>query len=590
MMLPRCQKGKFVSASRFPQQFNAFRESELLKTILIGGLYALLTAFASRAVWLPAESMLVGLDNDVYINLWADWWTEKALTASDLSLWRTGYLFYPDGADLTYHSYSHLNTAVSLLLRPLLGKIDAYNAAILLNYPLAALAMYQLGRYVTGSRRAGFLAGIIFAFNSHSLYQSCHPVLVSIWCFPWITLYLLRAVRENRARWAMAAALFVFLGAATSTVLLFMLMLWSGFLLLYLWLAPEWPRPPWRIVLLYTVASGLLVLPLNWHLLLQATAAQNTSFWIPPLSAIVADLLSPLVPHWFFWLSRGIYFGIIPLSLLILARRQRAQSRLWYLLLLVAYLFSIGPVPVLFGRPFDIVLPWSSLIVPVLRNTYRLNILIGLALAALAALGWQTLHARLRARPPWLVWTVWGATLLLILVEYLAVPFPHSPARLSSFYTEYLAAVPDDVPLATIPVDRQADKYYLFYQTYHQHPITGGVVSRAEADTFQFIENNALLAAGRLQGGGAPPPALQTALQQLVDEGIGFLVIAKIPVPLDPQGYADFDAAAWRRAIPLRPVYEDEHLIAYDLRPLQGAVERFSKTVRNDFGKSLYEE
>lgn len=547
----------------------------LSETLLIGGVYVLFTLFASRVIWLSKEPALVGQDNDVYINLWADWWTAKSLTDPNLSLWYTEHLFYPEGADLTYHSYSHLNTAVSLLLRPLLGKIGAYNAAILLNYPLAALAMYQLGRYVTGSRRAGFLAGIVFAFNSHSLYQSCHPVLVSIWCFPWVTLYLLRAVRENRTWWAALAAGFVFLGAATSTVLLFMLILWSGFLLLYLWLAPEEPRPPWRIVLLYILASGLLALPLNWHLLRQAVVANNTSFFILPLSAIVAELISPLIPHWFFWLSRGIYFGVIPLSLLILARRQRAQSRLWYLLLLVAYLFSIGPVPVLFGRPFDVVLPWSMLIVPILRNTYRLNILIGMALAALAALGWQTVHERLRGRPPQLAWVVWGGTLLLISVEYLAVPFPHSPARLSPFYTAYLAGVADDVPLATIPADRQADKYYLFYQTYHQHPITGGVVSRVEADAFEFTENNALLAAGRLQGGGEPPPlpAVQTALQQLADEGVGFLVVSKTPVPLDPEGYTDFDAAAWRRAIPLRPVYEDEHLIAYDIRPLQAAAD-----------------
>ncbi len=547
------------------------RYAALSETLLIGGLYLLFTLFASRAIWLSEQPVLVGLDNDVYINPWADWWTEKSLTDPDLSLWRTDYLFYPEGADLTYHSYSHLNTAVSLLLRPLLGKVGAYNVAILLNYPLAALAMYQLGKHLTGSRRAGFLAGIIYAFNSHALYQSCHPVLVSIWCFPWTTLYLLRAVRENQARWAILAALFVFLGAATSTVLLFMLILWSGFLLLYLLLAPEWPRPPWRIVLLYALTSGLLALPLTWHLLRQAIVANNTSFWIPPLSAIVADLLSPLIPHWFFWLSRGIYFGIVPLGLLILARRQRPQSRLWYLLLLVAYLFSIGPVPVLFGRPFDVVLPWSSLIVPILRNTYRLNILIGMALAALSALGWQTLQERLRRRSPWLAWAAWGVTLLLISVEYLAMPFPHSPARLSPFYTEYLAAVPDDVPLATIPVDRQVDKYYLFYQTYHQHPITGGVVSRAEADTFDFIEDNPLLAAGRLQGGGPMParPVIQAALQQLVEQGIGFLVISKTPVPLDPEGYRDFDAALWRRAIPLSPVYEDEHLIAYDLRPLE---------------------
>ncbi|MCA9937864.1 MAG: hypothetical protein KC418_04440 [Anaerolineales bacterium] len=543
------------------------RRAAFVETLLVGGLYLLLTAFLSRGMWSATRPVLVGFDNDVYINPWADWWTEKALTDPDLSLWHTDYLFYPRGADLTYHSFSHLNTAVSLLLRPLLGRIRAYNVAILLNYPLAALAMYQLARYWTGSRRAAVIAGIIFAFNSHSLYQSCHPVLVSIWCFPWTTLYLLRALRENRPRLAAVAAIFVFLGAATSTILLFMLILWSGFLLLYLLLAREWSRSWWRILLIYVALSGLLVLPLTAHQLAQAFGAGNTNFLISPLNSIVSDLIAPLLPHWFVWLKRGLYFGIIPTALAWLARKQSPRSRLWYWLLLVAYLLGIGPVPTLLGSNLNVVLPWSTILVPILRNTYRLNILLGLALAMLAALGWQTLQQQIRQ--PRLAWVVWGVTLLLLGADYLPLPMPRAPAQVSEFYTTYLADVPADVPLATLPVGRQVDKYYLYYQTYHQHSITGGVISRAGINTFAFIDNNPLLAASRLDDGRPlpTPAAARAGVEQLARQGVGFLVIARTAVPLEPADY-EFDAAAWEKLIPLPPVFADAYLVAYDLRPL----------------------
>jgi len=61
--------------------------------------------------------VLIGADNDVFINPWADWWTAKALRDPQYQLWYTDYLFYPQGANLIYHSFSHLNTAVSLLLQ-----------------------------------------------------------------------------------------------------------------------------------------------------------------------------------------------------------------------------------------------------------------------------------------------------------------------------------------------------------------------------------------------------------------------------------------------------------------------------------------
>jgi hypothetical protein len=151
-------------------------------------LFLLLTVVAAWPVVSNLNSVIIGLDNDVYLNPWADWWTAEALTDPNLSLWHTNYLFYPNGANLIYHSFSHLNTLVSLALRPFLGPLPAYNITILLNLILIGFSIFQLTRYLTNSTTAGILAGIVFAFNSQIQYQTSHPVTFCVWCFPWMPL------------------------------------------------------------------------------------------------------------------------------------------------------------------------------------------------------------------------------------------------------------------------------------------------------------------------------------------------------------------------------------------------------------------
>lgn len=528
-------------------------------------LFMLLTIVAAWNILTDLNGVIIGRDNDVYINPWADWWTLKAITDPEISLWRSDLMYYPIGADLIYHSFSHLNTAVSLALRPLLGILPAYNITILINYVLAGLSMFHLGRYMTGSSVAGILAGIVFAFNSHNLYQSCHPVLVSIWCFPWMTFYFIRAVRENSVKLALVAAVFVLLGAATSTVLVILMVFWMGLLLLYLFFAKELQKENWRIIAIFGLVSGLLVVPTVLPLLIDAIVGSNSSFMINPERSVRTDMASFFIPHWYAWLNRGVYIGIMPFFLIMLAvGRQRQLSRLWLLLTIVAYLFAIGPEPIMFGYQFDVILPWVLPIAPVLRNMYRMMILMSLGLAMLTAFGWQGLKQSVGESKPRLavVAAVVGAAIFL---EYTAVPFPSTPATVSPFYTEYLEQVPSDVAIAILPTGRQQDKRYMYYQTIHEHPMTGGVISRAGEDVFRFIESNDLLRAGAVDLPFVSfPQNAVVALDQLAQANVGFLIIDKallaeaFSVETSP-----FNIEDWRQQMPVNPIYEDDLVLVF---------------------------
>jgi hypothetical protein len=542
--------------------FEIFRRHESLWVLL---LFLLLTIIASWNVITDLNGVIIGADNDVYINPWADWWTYRALTEADISLWQTDVMYYPLGADLTFHSFSHLNTAVSLGLRPFLGVLPAYNITILLNYVLAGLSMYHLGRYMTGSTVAGILAGIVFAFNSHNLYQSAHPVLVSIWCFPWVTLYFIRAMRENSLKLAFIAAIFVFLGALTSTILIILMVFWVGLLLLFMLFSNQFPRPNWRVILVFSVASGLFILPTVFPLLKDAIAGNNSTFIIDPENSIRTDMATFFVPHWYVWLIRGLYLGIMPFFLMMLAYgRQRKQARLWFLLTIVAYLFAIGPSPDMFGYQYSFILPWTLPIAPILRNMYRMSILMSLGVAMVAAYGWLGLRQSLTSNSKRIAIT---AVLVgsAIFFEYTAVPFRSTPATVSKFYSEYLADVPQEVAIANLPTGRQQDKRYMYYQTIHEQPMTGGVVSRAGEDVFRFIKENALLRAGAVNMRPVPFPInAEQALAQLAEANVGFLVIDKA---LLNEAFREknslLDLEDWREAMPIDPIYEDDLLLVF---------------------------
>ncbi|MCB8976672.1 MAG: hypothetical protein H6657_04530 [Ardenticatenaceae bacterium] len=528
-------------------------------------LFVLLTVIAAWNIVTDLNGVIIGQDNDVYINPWADWWTLKAITDPDISLWRSELMYYPIGADLIYHSFSHLNTAVSLGLRPLLGILPAYNITILLNYVLAGLSMFHLGRYMTGSSIAGILAGIVFAFNSHNLYQSAHPVLLSIWCFPWTTLYFIRAVRENSVKLALIAAVFVFLGAATSTILIILMVFWMGLLVIYMFLSKQYPRPPWKVLVAFAAASGLLILPTVLPLLIDAIASSNSSFIIDPEESIRTDMGAFMVPHWYYWLIRGLYIGIVPFFLMMLAfGRKRRQAAIWFLITLIAYLFAIGPTPVIFNTPLPIVLPWTLPIAPVLRNMYRMMILMSLGLAMVVAYGWLGMLESIGndRKKVLLVAAITGS---LIFFEYTAVPFPSTPATVSAFFTDYLDEVPQNVAIAIIPTGRQQDKRYMYYQTIHEHPMTGGVISRAGEDVFKFITNNPLLGAGAVDLlEKVAPTDRETALAKLAEANVGFFIIDKALLNESYlKGESLLNLDDWRRFMEDNPIYEDEYIIVY---------------------------
>ena len=534
------------------QWFKTYREE-----LAVMGLFALLTVIISWPVLSRVDEVLIGDDIDANINTWADWWSAKAWQDPEITLHETDYLYYPNGANLVYHSFSHLNTVASLALQPVLGVLPAYNVTMLLNVFLAGVAMGHLARYLTGSTTAGVVAGVIFAFNSYEVYQTAHPVLVTIWPLPWATLAFWRAVQEGKVKWAVVAGMFVFLAAAASTLILILSAIWFTILVASFYLNRTGPRPSLKILVVFGLTTAILVFPLLWPLLQDAFSQNNTSFLINPAHPLVADIFAPLLPHWLYWFPQNIYLGIATLYLLLLAVGSRKKEiRVWLFLVVVAYLFSIGPRPQILGNELDITLPWTVLITRVLREPHRWNILFTFGVAMLGAYGWVAMQAQLTSRRKQHI----AAAIVVVAIfgEYAAASFPFTRLHVSPFYSEILPQEPADVAIAILPSGRQEDKFYMYYQTIHGHKMTGGHISRSQPETFAFIYNNPLLRAGVTDQPPTPIPAdVRPHLQQLAENHIAYIVLDKTLMEVE----------VWREVFPFAPFYEDDLVLVYATDP-----------------------
>ena len=557
-------------------------------------LYGLLTVVLAWALVQNIDSVLAGQNSDLHINLWADWWTKKALTEG-LDLFHTDYLFYPQGVSLAFHSFSHVNTVITLLLTPLVGHFAAYNATILLTFALSGFSMYLLVEHLTGCRPAAFVAGLIFAFHPYHRFESAHPVIVTTQWMPLFALALVRTVHgENgrRGRNVVLTVLWFVLTALSSWHLMFMLLGWIGLYALYDLLVARnrWARGTWQALAISALIAGLVLSPILWPTVSEALSSGKAYLSAESDEGIGNDVLGFLVPNranpllyppvarlvdindqTSFTGKRSAYLGYVPLALTVVASATAHRARFWVAGGLLSLLLSLGARITFNSVPLhEASLPWAAPITRVLRHPSRLNVLTFFFLSVAAGFGVRWVHRALGSRKlPFPEKSVaYASTFVLaglILVEYAVVPFPTMQLPYPPFLHE-LAEEPGDFAVIDFPMGRQKGKRYQFYQTVHGKRIAGGHVSRKPDTADAFIDGNPLLE--RLDDEEAPGPSLDVReeFENLADHGFRYLIVHK-------RFLSSEDAQAWKSWFPFPPSHEDSWLIVYPIpaKPTTGA-------------------
>lgn len=464
-----------------PQLIECPRNAALLYLAL-----TLLMTFPLAWQWRGAIPAGAG---DIWQNYWNFWWWKQCLLEGFNPL-HSPLLFFPNGADLVFHTHSPFNQIFAMPVNLLFGEAAAYNFCILFALTLIGFGTYLLVRELTGSAEAGVLAGIVFAYFPQTIEQTLeHLNLFSLQFISLALYFLLRWGRSLRLIDALAFGACFGLNALCSWHLGLKLAIvvtpWMA------WLA--WRhRPRWREYVggagAAAVLAVLLVLPLLVPILTMIVDGndyflkQAVPRGIDPTYLLTPSYANPLLGQLVTerYLNRAYqasgfvcYLGFIPIALATTALvRTRRKTWPWLVLFAGGVVLALGAEFLWNGTWYrEVTLPFAVLrefpFLQNLRVANRFMILAGLGLAVLAGYGWQSLRIR----------SSWAFPLIavLILVEFSWLPFPLRKVEFSPLLQE-VASRPGAV--LDLPFHQRSRAVgNMANQTVHGRPIGDGYLS-----------------------------------------------------------------------------------------------------------------
>jgi hypothetical protein len=393
--------------------------------------FGVLTLQMTGAVWNNAGRTIEGW-GDALLQVWTLDWTAHALATDPLNLFNAN-AFYPYNNSL---AFSETLFGQAIFVTPLIwltnNPVLAYNVLLLASFVFSGWGMYLLVYHLTGSKGAGLVAGVIFAYFPHRYGQLSHLHLLATQWMPFTLLFLSRYFQSKKWWDLVLFGLFFTLQFWASTYLgLFLAVTVSFFLLfqiIYLTFKHRDSKTgkslinyssfliPTLKVAICLVVVGLAIVPFYLPYLqvqnelgFERSPAEVDSFsaqWfyyldMPKENKLNQWFYQPVTANWQWWDSsrggeRGLYlgFGAIVLALtgIILAWKQRKsqpQAIYYAILAILAVSFTFGTTwRTAFG---DLPLPYAGLynFVPGfagLRVPVRFIYVVALAVAVLAGI------------------------------------------------------------------------------------------------------------------------------------------------------------------------------------------------------------
>jgi hypothetical protein len=455
---------------------------------------------------------------DAYQFLWNVWWARESLGTNPF---HTPYLYYPEGADLLFHTLSLSLGLASIPLQLTLpgGVVPAHNALVLAAPVGIVVATGLLAREVSGDDVGALAGGLAAALSA-----------VAVWFLPvlyldcWYLIPLLlwgwwRAQATRRAGWvAVLLALLAFTVFASQEYAVMALVVLGLDTLARLvaaerlGLAPLWTRGAATFWVASAVGLGALA-----QLASGATAALPPPRQVRWASAYAVGFVTPpwLVPPGKpFWTI--IYVGTASLLLLAALPLARRAARFWLLVLGAMLLLAMGPylhlvhplgwtldrAPELLdagGTPGPYLL--GTTLVPILqffRAPYRWMVAAEIAAGVLVALAVAGLRARTTAGTTRraLSCALLALVVLLGALDVRGLRAPIAPARIPPEYAA-IAADPEPSAILELPSGIGANfallsSRWMFYQTAHRKFLLEGTVSRLPPGAHPVVERDIL--------------------------------------------------------------------------------------------------
>lgn len=479
---------------------------------VLGGV---LMTYPLALVWLKE---VPGPPEDNLQGLWNLWFVKRSLLSGQSPL-ESNLLYYPQGIDLSLHTFSFFNTVLGIPLQSLLGLVGTYNILWFLSFPLAAMGAFALAYRISRHLGGSILAGWTFAFSAYHMAHGAHHLnLTSLQFLPWYAWALERMrERPTLSRGAVAGLFFAGVSLCCWYYAVFMVLftlLWMSFMRR----EPGLGRP----VLMTTGVAAAILSPVLLPMTARILSEPPEVLYEGAPGRLGGDLLAYLLPgpehslvrswDWLrqFYGQTGpfpwesvVFLGWLPLLLGLygVIASPWARTRLWSVSLVVFWILSLGPVLHFNGIPLIGHLPYEWIVekipgVRMVRVPSRFVVMCTLSLAVLMALGYARVESFLQRWSAAARRALWALTAFILVLETLHLPLETTEPFGVTKAEAFRALKADSEPGAILELPMRGYVFnliYLFRQTVHERPLLFGILSRVPDESTRWIREGPLM-------------------------------------------------------------------------------------------------
>lgn len=481
-----------------------------------------------------------GHDEDSPYHIWHNWWFKYSIFDLKQNPLHTNYIFHPQNINLIYDANAFVFSSLTLPIQFLTNNVVlASNIIFLFSFALSGLFAYLLANYIIKNKPLDFICGLIFAFNPYVLAQAVdgHINLTSTWLIPLYTLFLIKALASDKGQ-----VKFSILAGLVATLQFYNDFTYTSFLIVetvlifsfyfYKTLIKDKKIENLKNYILSGLIIGTVVATLGSPILYEVVKASREGFragspaWVQNVWS--ADLLTFIRPNdqttflknpWTPQIgtvegTAFLGYTVIALALIYLILRitkkseRPVEENLMLFLSISFFLLMLGPSLHyknefqfnFFGTPFIFPLPYLLLHkIPFVGETQepgRMFPFFILPLSILVAFTLKRINSFLTFLPAWLHGTLLAGCSLLLIIEYLPLPFPTTDLSSKPIF-DIIRKDPENKAVLVLPLGFNSGNYSLghspigslqFYQAYFQKPGFRGTIARLPYSTFEYYQ------------------------------------------------------------------------------------------------------
>jgi len=460
----------------------------------------------------------LGDGGDGFWAVWGFWWMKKAIIDLHQNPFHTDYFFYPNGTDLYLHPIIPVTSLISIPLQYLSNGnlILTYNLIAIFNFVLAGFGMFILAYYFTKNKFASFIAGYIFAFSPYTMSHALgHLNLMSMGFIPFFIYYFVKFHEDSSLKNMIYSSLFLILTTFSEYYYGYFMFIFVFLYEIYYFYMRDFKVSKIfllrlsLIFIIYFLVSSPIFLGIAKCLFSGGYSGnQDSDFWSP-------DVISFFVPgnilkfslffNGFDWWQKVVenshmgaennHFLGYTILLLILAgvyliKNKKQDKKLFsekyyfkfFLILgIIFFVFALGTKLKIFGYYFkNINLPYYYIYntLHILYASGRFSVVIFLSLGILVSISINRISKLMCFKMKMIFYVI---IFLLIILEFLVIPYPITHIETSDFYLQ-LGKDKGDFVIHDLS-DREYGWYsagtrHLYYQTIHNKKILTGVSAR----------------------------------------------------------------------------------------------------------------